>query len=259
MRVLRAWLIRLGGLFGKERREREFAEEMEDHLRRHIEDNLRSGMTLEQARRNALMKLGGLEPIKEMYRERRGLPILETLLQDVRYSFRALRKNLSFTTLAVITLTLGMGANIAIFSMVNALLLHPYQFRDLDRLVRIWEDRGIDQGVDGRSIAAADGDDLRAGTQAFEALTTYRCQDFNLWADGSARPRFCQFLPCARREPGRRPNVYERRGAARGRSSRHRELWLLAALVWGRPGIPWKSAADEWAQLHDRRDHARWV
>jgi putative ABC transport system permease protein len=193
MRVLRAWLIRLGGLFGKERREREFAEEMEDHLRRHIEDNLRSGMSLEQARRNALMKLGGLEPIKERYRERRGLPILETLLQDVRYSFRALRTNLSFTTLAVITLTLGIGANIAIFSMVNALLLHPYQFRDLDRLVRIWEDRGIDQGVDGRSIAAADGDDLRAGTQAFEALTTYRCQDFNLWADGSARPvRACR-------------------------------------------------------------------
>jgi hypothetical protein len=66
MRALRAWLIRLGGLFGKERRDREFAEEMEDHLRRHIEDNLRSGMSPEEAQRNALIKLGGLEPTKEM-------------------------------------------------------------------------------------------------------------------------------------------------------------------------------------------------
>jgi hypothetical protein len=63
MRALRAWLIRLGGLFGKERRDREFAEEMEDHLRRHIEDNLRSGMSPEEAQRNALIKL--LEPTKE--------------------------------------------------------------------------------------------------------------------------------------------------------------------------------------------------
>ena len=193
MRSLRAWLLRLGGLFGKERREQEFAEEMEDHLRRHIEDNLRSGMSEVEARRNALIKLGGLEATKETYRERRSLPALETLLLDFRFSARALRKNLGFTTIAVITLTLGIGANLAIFSMVNALLLHPYNFRDLDRLVRVWEDRGVDQGFDARSINAADVNDLRSTAQAFESLATYRCQDFNLLADGNARPvRACR-------------------------------------------------------------------
>ena len=74
MRWLRAWLVRLGGLFGKERRERELTEEMESHLQMHIEDNLRAGMSAEEARRQALIKLGGVEPTKEIYRERRGLP-----------------------------------------------------------------------------------------------------------------------------------------------------------------------------------------
>ena len=87
----------------------------------------------------------------------------------------------------MITLALGIGANTAIFSMVNALLLHPYNFRDLDRLVRVWESRGIDDGFDARWMAAADADDLRKGTQVFEELSTYRCQDFNLTADGNVQ------------------------------------------------------------------------
>jgi putative ABC transport system permease protein len=185
MRTLRAWLLRIGEIFGKERREHELAEEMESHLEMHIEDNLRAGMTAEEARRQALIKLGGVEATKEIYRERRGLPLLETLAQDFRYSLRALRKNPGFTTIAVITLALGIGANTAIFSMVNALLLHPYDFRDLDRIVRVWESRGIDEGFDARWITAADADDLRKGTQVFEELSTYRCQDFNLTADGN--------------------------------------------------------------------------
>jgi len=185
MRWLRALLLRLGGLFGKERWEHELAEEMESHLQMHIEDNLRAGMTAEEARRQALIKLGGVERTKEIYRERRGLPLLETLAQDLRYGLRALRKNPGFTTIAVITLALGIGANTAIFSMVNALLLHPYDFRDLDRLVRVWESRGIDEGFDARWITAADADDLRKGTQVFAELSTYRCQDFNLAADGN--------------------------------------------------------------------------
>jgi hypothetical protein len=74
MRQVRAWLLRLGGLFHKERRDRDLAEELESHLQMHIEDNLRSGMTPEEARRDALIKLGGMEFVKESYRDRRGLP-----------------------------------------------------------------------------------------------------------------------------------------------------------------------------------------
>src|SRR5437879_2808529 len=97
MRWLRALLIRVTGLFRKERREHELAAEMESHLQMHIEDNLRAGMNATEARREALMKLGGIEQTREMVRERRGLPLLETFLQDICYGVRMLSKNPGFT------------------------------------------------------------------------------------------------------------------------------------------------------------------
>src|SRR5262249_15459710 len=111
--------------------------EMQSHLAMHIEDNLRAGMTPQQARRDALLKLGGLEQTKEMYRERRRLPFLETFLNDLRYSCRALRKNPGFTTVAVLTLALGVAVNATMFSLVSAFLLRRPPGRDPDRVAVI--------------------------------------------------------------------------------------------------------------------------
>jgi predicted permease len=123
LRRIRAWFFRIAGIFREERCERELAAEMESHLQMHIDDNLRAGMTAEEARRQALIRLGGIEQTKEAYRERRGLPMLETFLQDLRFAARMLRRNLGVTVIVVLTLALGVGANTAIFGLVNGLLL----------------------------------------------------------------------------------------------------------------------------------------
>jgi hypothetical protein len=90
------------------RRERELADELENHLRMHIDDNLPAGMSAETARREALLKLGGLESIKEAYRERGTIPFLEIFIRDIHFAIRQLHKNFGFATTAILMLALGM-------------------------------------------------------------------------------------------------------------------------------------------------------
>jgi predicted permease len=178
MRWLRALFVRLGGLFHKEPRERELADEMESHLQLHIEDNLRAGMTPAQARREAIMKLGGVEQTKENYRERRGLPILETTLQDCRYAFRLLRKSPGFTLVAVLTLALGIGGNTAVFSVMNSVLLRSLPLPRPEQLVYLVlpngkPDGAMNTGDDSTSFSEPVFEQLRAERAAFSDLMAY--------------------------------------------------------------------------------------
>ena len=134
MRALRAWLLRLWGMFRREPGDAELSEELASHLQMHIDDNLRREMNPQEARRQALMKLGGVAQTEESYRERRGLPMLEVLLQDLQFGARMLRKSPGFTAIAVITLALGIAVNATMFSLVSAILLRRPPGREPERV-----------------------------------------------------------------------------------------------------------------------------
>jgi len=180
--------LRLRSLFRREAVERELDDELRDHLDRKTSQYVASGLSHENARRAALRDMDGLELRKEQCRDTRRVNFIDNFLRDLRHAARSLRRNPGFTLVAILILALGIGANVAIFSMVNALLLHPYNFPDLDRLVRVWEDRGVDEGADFRHIAPADASDLRASSTAFTELATFAYADMNLSISGNAEP-----------------------------------------------------------------------
>ena len=128
MADIRVWLNRLFGLFGQRRRDRDLTDELTAHLDAHIAESVRAGMTLDEARRQALMALGGLSQVSEAHRERRTLPFVEKTMQDLRYAFRLLVKSPGYAIAAIAALAIGVGANTAVFSIVNGVLVKAFPF-----------------------------------------------------------------------------------------------------------------------------------
>ncbi len=172
MKRLRAWMFRLGGLFRVERQalqqEQEFAAELESHLQFHIEDNLRAGMTPVEARRDARIKLGGVEQTKQAYRERSTFPWIENLLRDVRFALRGFSRTPLFTATVVATLALGIGATTAVFSVVDPILFRSLPYANADRLVSV----GLVQSLEPQEFTlGAFYFDWQAKQKPFESLT----------------------------------------------------------------------------------------
>jgi predicted permease len=172
MRGMRAWFLRLGNFFsGARNAEQDFAAEMQSNLQLHIDENLQRGMSPEEARRNALMRLGGVAQTEEMVHDRRSLPWLESFAQDFRFAVRMLLKNPGFTATAILILALGIGANTAMFSVVRAVLLRPLAYSQPDRIVRLatlWQKSGH-QG----QVSALDFHDWHDQSTAFEHMAIY--------------------------------------------------------------------------------------
>ena len=177
---LRALVARLRGLLGDRRADQDLDNEIETHLRLLTERYVRQGMTGADAAWAARRQFGNVTLLKETSRDMRGFRLIETIVQDLKYGLRMLKRNPGFTVVAVLTLALGIGANTAIFSVVNAVLLRSLPYRDPDRLVAASYYRGI--GGDYARIA--DFKAWRDQAKAFEQIAAYRTDDADLTGNG---------------------------------------------------------------------------
>jgi predicted permease len=180
---IRQSLLRCFSFFRRARLDQELDEEMAAHLELAIADYMREGMSAEEARRQALIQFGGREQAKEEHRDMRGLPLLEVLLQDVRFALHMFRKNLGFTIVAVLTLALGIGANTALFSIVNGVLLNPLPYQQPERLVALYTRNAQFQHS---SISYPNFLDWRRSNESFSDMAAFRASNFNLTGTGDA-------------------------------------------------------------------------
>src|SRR6266853_3063977 len=171
------------------RMESEMDRELRFHQQAYAEDLIRRGMAPTEAARAARREFGGVEQAKELYRDQRGLPFLETLMQDVRYALRMLRKNPGFTVVAVVTLALGIGASTSVFSLINAVLIRSLPYKEPERLVYLWSPNPRFQlPVEYLTPMTADFFDLQKQNHAFASLALVGAARFNLASQGRADP-----------------------------------------------------------------------
>ncbi|MBO0798349.1 MAG: ABC transporter permease, partial [Blastocatellia bacterium] len=178
---LRALIAKLGGLFGVRKAEKEFVDEIQAHIELLSERYVRLGMTRDEAAAAARRQFGNVTILKEINHEMRGIRFSETLYQDVRYGMRMLRRNPGLTLIAALTLALGIGANTAIFSVVNAVLLRSLPYRNPDRLVLLsyYRERlGFDTALGGEYL------EWRDQAKSFEQIAAYRFDPADLSGNG---------------------------------------------------------------------------
>jgi len=186
--TLRAGWMRLAGFLRPSRAEADFSAELESHLEMHVDEGLRNGLSADEARRQALIRLGGAEQIRQAHRERRTFRWLEGFLQDVRYGLRSLRRTPGFTLTAVLTLGLGIGACTSIFSLVNAVLIRSLPYGDPERLVYLFAPNP-NLNIPLEVICPSYGDfyDLRQQSHSFADVSNFEQALFSVGQQGIAQ------------------------------------------------------------------------
>ena len=187
MREIRAALLRLRSLFGRDALSADFSAELDAHLQSHIDDNVRAGMTVEEARRQALITLGGLDMTKETHRDQRGIPPIESCARELRQAFHRLRRSPGFSAAAVLSLALAIGANVAIFAVVERVVLNPLPYPHSEQLA------ALDFGMPARNLPAGfNSMTVREyfyyaeNTRTMESLAVSRTEDRTLTGGTSA-------------------------------------------------------------------------
>jgi len=170
---LRQALQRVSALFRRNPMDSDLDAEIEVHIEEATEDNIRAGMSPEEARRQALIRFGGVSQAKELQRETRSLPALEVLVQDLKFTLRTLRRDRAFATVVVLVLALGIGANVAVFGIVNAILLRPLPFQEPGQLVWFAANEGKG-GLSSQTYTVAAFEEFRKHNRSFQDVTSYQ-------------------------------------------------------------------------------------
>ena len=171
MHKIRAFILRLRGFFRIRRSDDDFAAELDCHVALHTDEGIRAGLSPEEARRQAIIRLGGAEQTRQLHRERRTLPWLESLIQDARYGLRMMAHNPGFTSVAVLTLAIGIGASTAIFSAVKPILIDPLPYTHANRLTMLWEMR---RGGAPMAVTFGTFQGLSQRSHSFDALAVFK-------------------------------------------------------------------------------------
>ena len=169
---MRRWMARVWAFFFRRRRDADLEAELAAHLDFAIEENIERGLSPQEARREALAKIGGMQQAREKHRETRGLMKIDIVLYDLRYTLRTLGRDLGFTIAAVLILALGIGANVAVFSVVNTLLLRPLPFPDSHQLVWI-APPPTKCGLSCATYSTDAYDEFRTGSRSYQDVTGY--------------------------------------------------------------------------------------
>lgn len=169
----RSAFLRLAAILRKRPLDGDFDEELAAHVALLTDENIARGMTPEEARRHALIELGGVEQTKELHRETRSLPFLESLGRDLRYALRTLRRDVGFATFTILIVGLGVGASCTIFSVVNTLLIHPLPFREPTSLAWVANHDDATGDMSAKTTQVDHFLDMRAQSQSFSDMAAY--------------------------------------------------------------------------------------
>ena len=198
MRPLRGWGMRLRAWVADRNRDRDLREELESVVQMHVEEHRRAGMSREESRRRALIEVGGVEQVRQTVRDGRGFPWLEGLARDLRYALRTLLRTPGFSFVAIVVMAVGIGASVALFTVVRSVLLRPLPFPHPDRLVAIYS-KGDLSKTDSENGYVASGDfyDWQKASHGYEQMAIWRWSGFNMSGTGGELPEFLNAGTCS--------------------------------------------------------------
>lgn len=197
MRTWRGWGKRLRVWVADATRERQLADELESIVEMHIDECLRSGMTRDEARRRALIEVGGLEQVRQAVRDDRGFPWLEDWARDTKYAMRTLWRTPGFSAVAILVMAIGIGASVALFTVVRSVLLRPLPFPHPDRLVALYSQDDRSKPDSENNVSSGDFYDWQKAAHGYEQMAIWRWSGFNMSGNTGELPEFLNAGTCS--------------------------------------------------------------